>query len=144
MRDKRGLLFDHDGVLVDTECWYFEANRLALAELGLRFSQALYPRLMADGKSRWDWALGEGCSEEDASRGRARRDILYGEMLDTQSIEIPGVPETLAALAKHFRMAIVTTSPRQDFSGACARLDTLADLLPLLDTSDPRPERNPN
>ena len=29
------LLFDHDGVLVDTEQWYFEATREALARLGV-------------------------------------------------------------------------------------------------------------
>ena len=30
--ERRGfLLWDHDGVLVDTERWYFEATRVAMA-----------------------------------------------------------------------------------------------------------------
>ena len=33
----RFLLWDHDGVLVDTERWYFEATRIALARRPLRW-----------------------------------------------------------------------------------------------------------
>ena len=32
---KKYILFDHDGVLVDTEHWYFTASKRALAELGI-------------------------------------------------------------------------------------------------------------
>ena len=32
---KRAILWDNDGVLVDTEKWHFEANRLELAALGV-------------------------------------------------------------------------------------------------------------
>ena len=32
---KKYILFDNDGVLVETENWYFEANKKALKELGL-------------------------------------------------------------------------------------------------------------
>ena len=32
---KKFILWDHDGVLVDTEQWYYEANKRALAELNI-------------------------------------------------------------------------------------------------------------
>ena len=32
---KKYILFDHDGVLVDTECWYYRAGERALADIGL-------------------------------------------------------------------------------------------------------------
>jgi beta-phosphoglucomutase-like phosphatase (HAD superfamily) len=32
---KKYILFDHDGVLVDTEHWYYRAGERALAEIGL-------------------------------------------------------------------------------------------------------------
>ena len=32
---KKYVLFDHDGVLVDTELWYFKAGERALAEIGV-------------------------------------------------------------------------------------------------------------
>ncbi|MGY0232870.1 hypothetical protein [Longispora urticae] len=40
---KKYLLLDHDGVLVDTELWYYRAGERALADIGTRaqdFSQA--------------------------------------------------------------------------------------------------------
>ena len=32
---KKYILFDHDGVLVDTEFWYYKAGERALADIGL-------------------------------------------------------------------------------------------------------------
>ena len=32
---KKYILFDHDGVLVDTEFWYYKAAERALADVGL-------------------------------------------------------------------------------------------------------------
>jgi beta-phosphoglucomutase-like phosphatase (HAD superfamily) len=36
------LLWDHDGVLVDTEQWYFEATRRVLGQVNVPLSQELY------------------------------------------------------------------------------------------------------
>jgi len=33
---KKYILFDHDGVLVDTEFWYYKAGERALADVGNR------------------------------------------------------------------------------------------------------------
>ena len=44
---KKYILFDHDGVLVDTEYWYFTANKRALGELGIELELALYLKNMA-------------------------------------------------------------------------------------------------
>ncbi|AHH17842.1 hypothetical protein NONO_c30550 [Nocardia nova SH22a] len=32
---KKYVMFDHDGVLVDTEFWYYKAAERALADIGL-------------------------------------------------------------------------------------------------------------
>ena len=32
---KKYILFDHDGVLVDTEYWYYTANKRVLTEMGI-------------------------------------------------------------------------------------------------------------
>ena len=43
---KKYILFDNDGVLVDTEIWYFEANKKALKELGLTLYMDIYQEIM--------------------------------------------------------------------------------------------------
>lgn len=112
---KQYILFDHDGVLVDTEYWYFTANRRALAELGIELDQALHLQNMTQGISAWDLARARGVDKAAIERTRSQRNLYYQEYLQHEEIEIPGVEEALRRLSAHHRLAIVTTSKRGDF-----------------------------
>ncbi len=112
---RRYLLWDHDGVLVDTERWYFEATREALGRLGVDLGQDTYLEHMARGRSCWDLARSKGISEEQVAQRRAERDSVYREFLLTKPIEIEGVRQVLAQLGTAHRMAIVTSARRADF-----------------------------
>ena len=92
---KKYILFDHDGVLVDTEYWYFTANKRALAELGIELELALYLQNMTQGISAWDLATAQGVNEAAIERQRAQRDLYYQEYLQNEDIEIPGVEQAL-------------------------------------------------
>ena len=113
---KKYILFDHDGVLVETEQWYYRANKRALASLGVDLPQDAYLANMANGVSAWEVARGSGVSEADITRGRELRNRYYQEYLTTEDIEIEGVVETLADLAETYRMGIVTTAKPVDFA----------------------------
>ncbi|MEU4625700.1 HAD family phosphatase [Actinoplanes sp. NPDC023801] len=112
---KKYILFDHDGVLVDTEFWYFRAGERALADIGLTLDKDRYLRDMAHGRGTWAQARAAGADESVISRQRATRDEYYREYLRAEAIEIEGVIDTLAELSKYVRMAIVTTAKRADF-----------------------------
>lgn len=112
---KQFVLFDHDGVLVDTEGWYFRAGERALAEVGFAPDRDQYLRDMGRGIGIWAQARAAGVDEATVDRLRRVRDGYYQEYLRTEAIEIEGVMEALAALSKHVRMAIVTTARRADF-----------------------------
>ncbi len=86
---KTTILWDHDGVLVDTEPWYYEATRLQLGELGIPLPRDEYLKDMAK---------------------------LYQHFLLTRDIEIEGVEAVLELLSEDYDMAIVTTSKREDFT----------------------------
>jgi HAD superfamily hydrolase (TIGR01509 family) len=109
------VLFDHDGVLVDTEPWYYRAGARALADIGLTLDQERYLEDMARGVGTWAVARAAGVDEQTISRQRQVRDAHYQEYLRTEAIEIEGVVDTLAELSRHVRMAIVTTAKRVDF-----------------------------
>ncbi|QBD83393.1 HAD family hydrolase [Ktedonosporobacter rubrisoli] len=112
---KKYILFDHDGVLVDTEFWYYKAGERALADIGFTLDKDQYLRDMKDGLGAWAQARAAGIDEQTISRQREIRNAYYQEYLRTEAIEIEGVVETLAELAKYVRMAIVTTAKRVDF-----------------------------
>jgi HAD superfamily hydrolase (TIGR01509 family) len=109
------VLFDHDGVLVDTEPWYYKAGEHALADIGLTLDRDQYLRDMTQGEGAWARAKAAGTDEETLSRLRAARDAYYQEYLRTEALEIEGVVDALAELSTYVRMAIVTTAKRADF-----------------------------
>jgi HAD superfamily hydrolase (TIGR01509 family) len=112
---KKYILFDHDGVLVDTEFWYYKAGERALADIGLTLDKDQYLRDMSQGLGTWAQARAAGLEEQTISRQREVRNELYQEYLRTEAIEIEGVTDTLAELSQYVRMAIVTTARRADF-----------------------------
>ena len=112
---KKYVLFDHDGVLVDTELWYYRAGARALADIGFTMDEDQYLRDMNQGLATWAQARAAGVDEETIGRQREVRNGYYQEYLRTERIEIDGVVEALAELATYVRMAIVTTARRVDF-----------------------------
>ncbi|GAA3024263.1 HAD family phosphatase [Streptomyces lactacystinicus] len=112
---KKFILFDHDGVLVDTEFWYFRSAERALAEAGFTLDKDQYLRDMALGAGSWVQARAAGIDDLTLTRVREARDGYYQEYLRTEAIEIDRVVDTLAELSRFARMAIVTTSKRADF-----------------------------
>jgi HAD superfamily hydrolase (TIGR01509 family) len=112
---KSCILFDHDGVLVDTESWYYKASERALADVGFTLDKDQYVRNMNQGVSAWAQAAAAGIDEQTITRQREIRNGYYQEYLRTEAIEFDGVVEALAELSGHVRMAIVTTAKRADF-----------------------------
>jgi HAD superfamily hydrolase (TIGR01509 family) len=113
---KKFILFDNDGVLVETEMWYFEASKRALMEqFGITLGFDEYMEIMARGGTAWESAQRAGIDEERIAKARAIRNGYYQEYLRAEDIAIDGVHEVLAELSKFYRMGIVTTSRRVDF-----------------------------
>jgi HAD superfamily hydrolase (TIGR01509 family) len=109
----QAILWDNDGVLVDTERLYFEASARILSEVGYDLTQASYVQsCMTAGNSLLDLA-DVGQSERDILRDR--RNALYSELIAVQDLTIPGAKETLEALKGRIRMMVVTSSRHDHF-----------------------------
>jgi HAD superfamily hydrolase (TIGR01509 family) len=110
------LLWDNDGVLVDTEGLYFQATREVLATVGVELTEALYLQLfLREGRGAFHLARERGLDEAQIAALRDARDARYAQLLDTGSLLFPGVGEAVSALACQYRMAIVTSSLREHF-----------------------------
>lgn len=112
---KKYLLFDNDGVLVETEKFYFQANVKALAELGIELTFERYMEVMTRGGTAWEVAKEAGLSQETIDKHRVIRDSYYQEFIQNEQIEIDGVVDVLKELSKEYKMGVVTTSRRVDF-----------------------------
>lgn len=111
---KKYILFDNDGVLVETEKLYYKASKRALKEFfnyDISFKQ--YMKVMTDGNGVW--VVVPKASKDEVITARNQRDIYYQKYLQTQKLEIDGVIEVLEQLSKNYKMGIVTTSRRIDF-----------------------------
>ncbi len=112
---KKYLLFDNDGVLVETEQWYYEANKKSLKEIDIELGFDVYMEIMARGGTAWEIAQQHGHSKKTIDEQRRRRDIYYREFISSQPIEIEGVTDILKELSKEYALGVVTTSRRVDF-----------------------------
>jgi len=118
---KTQILFDNDGVLVDTEHWYYTASAEVLASHGFILTPQRYRDIMIAGESAFLIAEEEGIPLSVTDLWRAERNELYQHYLRTEEIAIPGVREVLAELSQKYRMGIVTSALRCDFELIHAR-----------------------
>jgi HAD superfamily hydrolase (TIGR01509 family) len=110
------LLWDNDGVLVDTEGLYFKATREVLATVGVELDEALYLQLfLREGRGAFHLARERGLDEAEIDTLRNARDARYAQLLETGSLLFAGVEQAVSALARQYRMAIVTSSLREHF-----------------------------
>ena len=110
------ILWDNDGVLVDTEHLYFQATREAMAEVSVPLSERDYiDFLLKDSRGAWHLAEEAGVSAERIGALKALRNKRYSELLAADTHTIDGVRETLAELHGQYAMGIVTSSRRDHF-----------------------------
>jgi HAD superfamily hydrolase (TIGR01509 family) len=107
-----GIFWDNDGVLMETEHLYFQANAEALAQAGVALSREEFCRIsLRQGESVLRLAGGD-CDELELRR---IRDEIYFRLLGDEPQVFPGVQETLERLHGRLPMAIVTSCRRDNF-----------------------------
>jgi HAD superfamily hydrolase (TIGR01509 family) len=110
------ILWDNDGVLVDTEGLFFQSTRETLAGVGVELTFEQFLEIsMRQGRSAFQLAAARGLTEEEIADLKRARDLRYTEMLREQTKVLAGIPEALRALQGRMRMAVVTSSQRQHF-----------------------------
>jgi len=107
-----GIFWDNDGVLMETEHLYYQANAAALAGSGVELSLEDFCRIsLRQGESVL--ALADGSS--DPVELRRVRDDIYFRLLGEEPRVYPGVQETLERLHGRLPMAVVTSCTRSNF-----------------------------
>lgn len=113
----KAILWDNDGVLVDTEGLYHQANEIVFNELGRELSRDMYIDVsLKKGESVFDYFLTDK-SPEEILEIRSRRNQIFSDLLERNSdrMLMPGAKEIVARMSHKFRMAIVTSCLKEHF-----------------------------
>ena len=112
----KAILWDNDGVLVDTEELYFSATRDVLTKAGIDLSRDLFIQIsLKQGRSAFDLAGEQGFNPEIISQLRSERNQRYSELLRKGVRVLDGVEDTLRQLQGKILMGVVTNSRREHF-----------------------------
>lgn len=109
------ILWDNDGVLVDTEVLFFEATRAILAEIDFELTRETFVDVsMRQGRSVFE-ALTDRFEAAAIEELRRRRNRLYNDTV-ARGVRInAGIQAALEHLQPRMRMGIVTGSSREHF-----------------------------
>jgi HAD superfamily hydrolase (TIGR01509 family) len=114
MSASRAVVFDMDGVLLDTEEVWHEVRRDFVARFGGRWTENDQVAVM--GANSWQWAAH---IEQAFSPPLTREEIVAGvvSMLKERYSEtlplLEGAAEAVAAMAEVFPLAVASSSPRE-------------------------------
>ncbi|ETX05722.1 HAD family hydrolase [Candidatus Entotheonella palauensis] len=121
------ILWDNDGVLVDTEHLYFRACREALARVEIELSEDRYVNLfLKKSEGLFSMISEHSLSTHEAEGLRRWRDARYLELLGEGITVIDGVREVLRTLHGRVQMGIVTGSRRRHFEMIHATTELLS------------------
>lgn len=140
----KAILFDSDGVLVDTERLFFEATREAFLIDGVVLSPSQWAIwYLAESKSSRDIGLLLGISSSQIEKTIKNRDQLFWSKVEAGVSVFPGVRDTLLQLSNEFRLAIVTGASRSHFERVHL-FSNLIDFFELIITYDDYDEPKPS
>ena len=124
----RAILWDNDGVLVDTEGLYFQAGREVLATQGVELTQADFvEQSLQKGQSVFDLLPNQDAELIDQLR--LQRNARYSALLRERVRVLDGVVETLRTLHGRVLMGVVTGSRKDHFD----IIHTQTNLLPFFE-----------
>ncbi len=124
--NKTAIFWDNDGILVDTEKYYFEASRQILGKAGFLLTKELYIDLfLVQSKGAWHLLDQNIYSTDSIHKLQQERDNLFLELLNTKDILMDGIEDIVPLLAKKYKMAIVTSSKSIHFNAIHSRTGLL-------------------
>lgn len=113
----KGILWDNDGVLVDSEHLFYEVNRDLFNEHGIALSaQDFFDWFLTDNCGAWHLLAARGVGAAQIAQHRAERNRRYGERLATQgNLAIAGIEDVLDRFSTSLPMGVVTSASRAHF-----------------------------
>jgi len=112
----RAILWDNDGVLVDTEPIFYQVTSEILADYGVTLSEELYVDFsLRRGLSLFDLVADRGVGQDEIAKSKQERNARYLDRLREGVPLLEGVRQSIEALSGQLPMGVVTSSYREHF-----------------------------
>ena len=118
------VLFDLDGLLVDSEPLQYRAYRRAFADYGITLEIEDWIRWHSVEASTRRWVEREGI-DVDVDELRGVKKGYYDDLIANELELKPGAAEIVQECARHFRLALVSASRRESIEGCLAKFGLL-------------------
>lgn len=110
------IFWDNDGVLVDTERFYFQSTQEIMATLDVELTLDVYREFfLIANTGAWHLARERGISDQLIAEKTEQRNQRYSELIASHDNVIANVEQVLADLSPNYEMAIVTSSRGEHF-----------------------------
>lgn len=122
----RGILFDNDGVLVNTEHLYYETTRDVLKKAGIELTPIDFVEyFLRQGRGAWHFLEEKNFSEAEIDEYRQERNENYFKLISEKNTLLPGVKTAIKQLSKKYKLGIVTSCRRKHFEAIHNNTDIL-------------------
>lgn len=139
----RAILWDNDGVLVDSEQAFLRLTQRVFRDHGLDLEERLWAtNFLGKGRRTAEIAMSLGLEKDAAQRLASQRDILWRERLRSPMPLVQHAESQLQQLRENYRMAVVTGAPRIHFE-SIHRFTNLAPYFEMSVTADECPKVKP-
>ncbi len=108
-----GIIFDLDGVLIDSEGLYYRAYSEVLKPYGVTVSRAEYEEHWIAQGTGPEYIVAKYDLPVAPDELRQLRSPVYLRLLETEVMLMPHVENTLARLTPHFALTVATNSNRE-------------------------------
>ena len=143
----KAVLWDNDGLLLDSEALFFDLTKAMFAEAGFLLDEAYWGvEYLGNAKHSSEIARELGMPPELAGPLLDRRNEAFVERIRQTVPLMPKVRETIDALAGRVRLALVTGSPRDKVElmhGPDGLLDRFDVIITDDEVANPKPHPEP-
>lgn len=114
MAARAGILFDLDGVIIDSEQLQYRAYQQALEPFGVQITREVYGREWIGNGRGAEYAVSTYQLPLTPDDLRRRRSAIYFDLLRQEITLMPGVAVALERLSAQFPLAVATNSSQRE------------------------------
>jgi len=130
-----GIIFDMDGVLINSEPLHIQSWKLVLKKYGFNFADSWFDKWIGVPDNQiCNEIIQEYCLNSDVNELLSKKQFHFRDIRERESLLFPGIMEALR-LIKKFPKAIVTSSSKDD-AYYIVEKENLYDFFRVIITSD--------